>query len=168
MTRRPMTTKTDVKRYLFAGDARISVYNNLSKNTMVFEVLYINATKKYSVSTYISGEYFHLGEIKPSYNWEAIQSPHCKVGSDHPNWRVFCWILRMLYNIVPSRKDVEITIDGDRCSCCGKRLKDTKSLERGFGPHCWKEVMEKEKAAEKEYRSELHSHYFGSPLFNWD
>jgi hypothetical protein len=168
MTRKPMTTKADVKRYLFAGDARISVYNNISKNTMVFNVHYIDATKKYSVSTYINGEYFYLGKIKPNYKWEAIQSQHCKVGSDHPNWRVFCWILRMLHNIVPSRNDVEISIYGDRCSCCGKPLKDTKSLERGFGPHCWKKVMEKEKAAEKKHDSELYMHYFGSPLYKGD
>lgn len=168
MTRKPMTTKTDVKSYLFAGDARISVYHTISKNTMVFNVFFAAGSKMYNVSTYIAGEYFCLGEIKPDYCWEMLPTRFCKVGVDHPNWRVFCWLIRMLYNIVPTCSDVEIRIDGDRCACCGKKLKDTKSLERGFGPHCWKEVLKKEEAEEKEDARERRAHYFRSPLYHGD
>ena len=28
-----------------------------------------------------------------------------------------------------------------RCGRCGRRLKDPKSLDRGFGPHCWKKIQ---------------------------
>jgi hypothetical protein len=31
-----------------------------------------------------------------------------------------------------------------RCGRCGRRLSDPKSMERGFGPHCWKFVNEED------------------------
>lgn len=27
------------------------------------------------------------------------------------------------------------------CQCCGRRLKDAKSIERGYGPVCWEKAL---------------------------
>lgn len=33
-----------------------------------------------------------------------------------------------------------ITVAQSRCRCCGAALKDALSLDRGYGPTCWKRL----------------------------
>jgi hypothetical protein len=152
--RKPMT-REEAKRYIFAGWSRIDVYNNISKNMVSFEITQAcsfngfevhmdpNIARYYDVH---QGNYWFMGVVDSNAPWRLIPVPKFTVVEQgHTNWMVFTWLLRVLHNGEPLRKDVEIFISGIRCACCGKYLKDAKSLKRGFGPHCWKKIMENER-----------------------
>jgi hypothetical protein len=156
ITTNPMT-REEVKRYLFAGDAHITVYNNISKHIMNFDIYYSNMSKEYVVSSpiFASKDRYFIGIVKSNCLWRLepwTLSPSI-IGPYHVDWIVFSWLIRMLFGIEKRRDDVEISVNSNRCACCGKLLTDHKSLRRGLGPHCWKEAIAKEKKeAESENR----------------
>lgn len=149
MTRKPMTKKEDIRRYLFAGNvAQIKLYNNITGHVLKYVVEREVLFEGYVVHTdYNKSEWKTelLGTIDAKRPWELLTDKRSMYTPGHVDWRVFAWLLRMIHLREEPVDDVEIYINDHRCAYCGKELTDSKSLTRGFGPSCWKKVMNYER-----------------------
>jgi hypothetical protein len=38
-----------------------------------------------------------------------------------------------------------------QCARCGRELKDKKSIDRGYGPSCWKKVQETNQTEDEDH-----------------
>jgi hypothetical protein len=151
MTRKPMTKKKDIRRYLFAGNgAQIKLYNNISGNVLKYVIERSILFDGYVVHTdYNKPSEFHkpevLGNIDTKRPWELLPNKLSAYTPGHVDWRVFSWLLRMIHLREDPSDDVEIFINSNLCAYCGKELTDSKSLKRGFGPSCWNKIMKNER-----------------------
>lgn len=129
----------NVIRFIFGGNSYFTIvngnkhfsYNVVRKKTndgsKVFKLLLICQNKKFYCG------YFKVIGNKLKYK----HNEKFGVASTH---RAITFILETIHN---RNKDNEYTIYHEgRCAHCGRPLRDPQSIERGFGPDCWKYIKE--------------------------
>jgi len=142
-TRKNMTPE-EIKRFIFAGKASIT----MSSTECDFEMVYrITHPKKDKKTWFVNINTAELPKTRLRYvGYISDRNPHTLVHTSKSKfnqfskeWFVFVWLLGVVHDIYEPLSNVRVT-HNDFCGRCGRHLIDDKSVERGFGPICWKYV----------------------------
>lgn len=126
--------------FIFGGNAEFSIQN--LENGVVFRYnikkakdndrmyfVYVQEGRNWSYAGYLlkyqDGSYRYNTGNKGNY------------GSGEPPIKGLLYALRHKDRAIP--KPMSMYHHG-RCALCGRELKDRESVERGFGPECWKRI----------------------------
>lgn len=138
MTSTKQLAPKDVKDFVLAGNATITLSVNHTHFT--YKIIRSHNNGVYFVRL-LSGpdneqDYTYLG----AYITDACLMVPCKTWKGHPS---YTWpaslrlIWRLLYNIENIPRDIRVYHEG-RCGRCGRKLTTPESIERGYGPECYK------------------------------
>ena len=129
--------------FIFGGNAEFSIQN--LENGQVYRYLvkkakdndhmffvYVQDGRNWSYSGYL------LKHNDGSYRYDAGNKGNYGVGE--PPIRGLMYALHYGNRPLPAPMSM---YHHCKCALCGKTLKDAESVERGFGPECWKRVTGK-------------------------
>jgi hypothetical protein len=90
-------------------------------------------------ASYHGTETYKIGYFqKRNDKWCFVfKGNECPYPSDHAAIRAFRYLIEVLLNRQGNPFEVEVWHDG-ACAKCGRQLKDPESIDRGFGPDCFK------------------------------
>lgn len=114
--------------YVYAGKAYFTVKNEQSGNEFSYLVEWIPRYSSYLIKSLNTrdGSYFKLGYYNSKKGlvlWTATTSA-----------KVFSWYHKHI--LADTLPHFISTIHFDRCCRCGAKLRNEKSIERGFGDEC--------------------------------
>jgi hypothetical protein len=142
--------KRDQLNFILGGNATFAIvqdskegnsgglvwYNISSKDGKIFFVSGLGAGNRKLYQGYFFGKDARTG---------SITELHLKSGGKGAEGDVDCkplvWLLRRLGKREPLPDIVHIISNGT-CSCCGRKLTDLESIDRGIGPDCYKKLKE--------------------------
>lgn len=139
-TRQPMTPE-EIKRFIFAGNASITLRCNINDHKLVYkinppkdskDVWFVNINTEELPIT----NWRYVGCIFSNNPCKLVITKKSKFHTGDKEWYIFDWLLRVVHNMDKPRSDVEVTHNGF-CGRCGRHLTDDKSVERGYGAYCW-------------------------------
>ena len=147
-----LATAMDVKRFIEAGNATITVVSKKSGTRFTFRFSRPDeastqlrnqsfATRPIWVSllagTDNNSHYSFMGTIFPDRcQWEVRQSTKSKVGEDAPSWSALVWFIESLYKHPERLADFAEVWHEGRCGRCGRKLTVPESISTGYGPEC--------------------------------
>lgn len=138
-----------IKRFILAGNSYFTVINKETKNKLTFRVVRPKEKSPWFVSaTNKNGKYGFLGTLFPrkgdfEYHWGWRRGKFTK--DSVPN-KSFEWLWKKIY--LDSLPENIIFYHEGKCGRCSKKLTDPKSIIRGFGPHCFRILVKRWKAAQ--------------------
>ncbi len=139
-TRTPMSP-LEIRRYMYAGKAGITMCNTRNGHRILYEILSFRSKPnmwRVMVNTiYVRNKWYYLSCINGNHP-ERLTNTTSKFKPSDKEWIAFEMLLRHVHTM-ESISNIEITHNG-YCGRCGKRLHDDLSVTRGFGPICWKRV----------------------------
>lgn len=122
--------------FIFGGKAEFSIWNTNSGTKYDYKVYAAEGKNFYFVRTMIDGEMKYAGFIINN-NGQFVYKRGNKglLDADAPQIKGIMYCLSFNNNPLPM--PMCMTHHG-KCAKCGRSLKDAVSVERGFGPDCWK------------------------------
>lgn len=129
----------DIKRFLFAGKAIITLESSVTGKHFTFKVKQAkkdDVTSPFFVSV-LSGEdtYLYIGIINAERNKFNL-TKNSKVGSDALSYKAFKYFFELL---ITGKQNPGLNVfHSGVCGRCGKSLTTPESIERGLGPECSK------------------------------
>jgi hypothetical protein len=141
--RAPMSLK-ELEVFMKAGKADFTLINRETNEEESFklEKRVGNNTFFVSARKYTPGKMGMWDYIGLLSSRSLIHTKGSKVLASDRSFKSFTWILRHMSNNTPFPKNMHAIHNG-KCGCCGRRLKDDKSLKLGYGPSCYKQVRSK-------------------------
>src|SRR4051812_27477464 len=152
LLRGKLSTAEEVKRFVEAGNATITVVSKKSGTRYTFRFSRPSAadTQMHNqafsarpiwvsllAGTDNESNYSFMGTIFPTRcMWDVRRSAKSKVGEDAPSWSAMMWFVESVYKH-PERlvEHAEVWHEG-RCGRCGRKLTVPESIMTGFGPEC--------------------------------
>ena len=137
-TRRVMTS--GVREFVFAGNSFFTLQSMKTGNTLTYKVRHQPADKSrfgqecWFVRVRVRGKMEYLGYMKADSQLRLTRRSIFKFNSTEA--LAFDWFMRKIDRI----PDSLVFWHEGSCGRCGRRLTDIQSVERGFGPECWKYV----------------------------
>ncbi len=133
-----------VRGYILGGNATFVLLNTGTGNKLRYRVrnikeVYPKAESKdiFFVDTYVKRTWVRVGSILSRKVFRLASASKFSVHATEFN--TFKWFWSMLFwKTVPPA--LELWHEG-RCGKCGQPLHDPKSIERGFGPSCYKKAQ---------------------------
>ena len=139
-----ITNLADVRTYLFAGRATLTLVSKKTGSRFTYRVSVPDsqrdAPKIYFVNLLTGSDnesaYTYIGQIF-SDGTHYVHGKKSRISVDAPGVRAFEWFARMLLSPAsPGLPDsLEIWHEG-KCGRCGRKLTVPESIERGIGPEC--------------------------------
>jgi len=137
-------TPEEIKRFIFAGKASITVWSPQSDYSVVYRIIHPKNSKgiwfvNINTAELPKTRWRYVGYISNHSPHILIHTNKSKFNQSDKEWYIFVWLLCLAYGIYGPLPRIEIRHNGF-CGRCGRHLIDDKSVERGFGPICWKRV----------------------------
>ena len=131
--------KQYIREFIFGGRAEFTILNTINDIKYQYHVKANEAGNIWFVSVKIDGGYRYAGFIKKNNEneYEYIKGKKGMLSADSVPIKGLLWVIRHADNMHPAIK----VIHHGRCAKCGKELTDEESIERGFGPICYKRVV---------------------------
>lgn len=123
--------------FIFAGKSYVTFLNTESGNRFTYKIEKSKSDDIYFASVLTNpGKYTFIGTFFTSKN--LIHSPKSKINSSAQSVKVLDYVISQLKKekLPPI---IEIYHEG-RCGKCGDRLTVPLSIERGYGPSCYKMI----------------------------
>ncbi len=142
---RKCMNKEEIKRFIFAGKASITMFSTEYDFKMVYRVISSSKNNKKMWFVSINAEelpktrWLYVGYVPDHNHFALVTTKNSKFAQFDKEWFVFVWLLGVALGIYEHLSIVRVT-HNDFCGRCGHHLTDDKSVERGFGPVCWKHV----------------------------
>lgn len=131
-----LATAADVRAFMFAGNAILTLVSKSTGNRFTFKIRQPEPSKPWFV-TVLSGSdneasYSFLGSIFADGSYR--HGARSKIVHDAPSAQAFAWFHRQLArDAIPPT--LEVWHEG-RCGRCGRTLTVPESIARGIGPEC--------------------------------
>lgn len=144
MTSRIMTSAEDIRRFLLAGLATITLKSLASGNHYTYRVMKAESrgvpafddAEKWFVSVLTDGDtYVYVGMIDPVRAPNLRLTKASKFSEDAGCVKAFRYFYAYLCagRVAPK---LEVRHEG-HCGRCGRELTHPDSIDRGIGPDCW-------------------------------
>lgn len=145
-----MTSAEDVKAYLLAGNAHVTLVSTKTGTRFTYRVRSVErpadgsppgpVTHFVSLLTDPDNErgYTYIGHVADYTRGDGLAYVHgrkSKVGADAPGAKAFAWFFAKVILGGEMPDVMEVWHDG-RCSACGRKLTVPESIARGLGPEC--------------------------------
>lgn len=132
--REPMTIE-QLKTFIYAGKSGFLMTNTETGVSKEYLVVQSRDKKRWYVcvpfvgfiGTLFAGQHAH----------KLMWSPNSKVRQVSKEFFIFRWLMTQIWEKARLPTNLWVTHNGN-CGRCGRKLTDDKSVERGYGPHCWK------------------------------
>lgn len=139
MERGRLQTITDIKDFIFAGNATFTVVSEATGVRFTYRVRQSDDGRVYFVKVLVGPDnessYAYAGIIRNNGGPRTFTTTRAsKVGKDAPSVKGFEWLLRRL-NADEEPNGAEVWHEG-RCGRCGRTLTVPESIARGIGPTC--------------------------------
>jgi hypothetical protein len=147
---RVMTSKAEIRRFMLAGNARLTLRSLRSGAHFTYRVARAKdqdgASKNLWFVSVLSGpdnetDYSYAGLLEPV--GDALPplrlTAKSRVGATAPSVVAWNWFLGWLQVEGWHAPSLEVRHEG-RCGRCGRLLTHPDSLDRGIGPECWAAV----------------------------
>ena len=132
--------KNDIIRFMFGGNCTFTVVDDTVKEHFSYRIRKKktdDGSKIYHACIISANKSIYFGYFKVVGNKLIFKhSKKYDIPENDPR------IIELL-TIIKTRHSLNDSIHichNDRCACCGRMLTDPKSMERGFGPECWRMV----------------------------
>jgi len=138
-----------IRRFILAGNSYFTVMNVVTNNKLTFHVIRLKEKSPWFVwATNKKSKYCFLGTIFPHakggiYKLGIRNGRFTKDSIINKSFE-YLW-KKMLSNSLPEKI---VFYHDSKCGRCGQRLTDPKSIERGFGPHCFSILTKKWEATQ--------------------
>lgn len=132
----------DVKTFIFGGKAEFTIKNEVSNNKY-----------KYKVNRSKTIENIFFVKVKVGNDWQYagflnIKNDNASYGvgkkgtmdATHPAIKGLMYAIHKGHAALP---EPMIMFHHGKCACCGRKLDDDDSIDRGIGPVCWKKYIVK-------------------------
>ena len=145
MKNRSPLTLEQLRRFIFAGLADFTVTNTKTGNVEEYKVVGHKDGKGWFVKARSFDDevehevWDYMGVVWADKRDMVYITKTSKMLNTDRSVQVFVWILSVLHSGKQFPDSIVFYHNGT-CARCGRRLKDDKSIERGFGSHCWKMV----------------------------
>jgi hypothetical protein len=124
---------SDIKNFIFAGNATFTLVNTLTKNRFTYKVRKSKENDIFFVSVLTGSDnvsnYTFIGFIK---NNKFFHSKKSRISIDSVSFKAFNWFFHYIDSI-PAIIDV---LHEGKCGRCGRKLTTPESIKRGLGPEC--------------------------------
>lgn len=131
------------KSFILGGNSEFTIKNENSGTEYKYHVKIakntVNSKQVYFVSTKDSSDWVYSGFITVNSDGTISYTKGAKGALDinTPQIKGIMWALNKGDNPLPKPM---VLLHHGRCAKCGKSLDDDLSVERGFGPVCWKNM----------------------------
>lgn len=144
-----------IKSFILGGRAIFTLRNEVTGNRRTYSVYRVKDPNKdmYFVNVRGDGEstqkdkegrhkWVYVGTIWNSQksNSKFTLTAKSRVDKTSLAFLGFSWLWQKLVKSEPLHKDMSIYHEG-RCARCGRQLTDPDSIQRGFGPECYKKAV---------------------------
>lgn len=150
-----LTDMKEIDNFVFAGNATFTVKNVKTGGRHTYKVRRykdddpdVQVVAPYFVSYLVGSDntrdYAYMGTVFVSDLTRLAPTRATKLRTDSAPWLAFSWLLRRLANAREGIRDVvpdefQFWHEG-KCAKCGRALTDPTSIERGYGPLCYRET----------------------------
>ena len=143
---------TNIRKFVLAGKAHITVVNTKTKSHLRFFIIRPKKDGPWFVwAPNKKGKYGFLGTIflhKDDFVYKlGIKHGRFTKGSIVNRSFEYLW-KKILSNSLP---ELIVFYRDSRCGRCGQRLTNPKSIKRGFGPYCFSLLVKDWKANKERY-----------------
>lgn len=133
-TQKSQDVTQNVRQFMLAGNATITVVNEQTGNRFTFKVRQPAKGKPHFVQVLTgpdnTSDYTFLGTIFNAQDYR--HGKRSSISQNAPSAKVFGWFWSHLDNL-PAQ--VHVYHEG-RCGRCGRKLTVPESIQSGFGPEC--------------------------------
>ena len=134
----------DAQRFILGGKAEFTIENLKSKVSYKYKVVQSDKNPQiFFVRVAESTSFEYAGFFTLNGIVTYGKGKKGTRDANDPAIRGLLWALKKGHNGLPRPM---IMFHHGRCACCGKKLNDPESVQRGIGPVCWERVMNKEAA----------------------
>lgn len=127
----------DIKAHVLSGRSKIIVENKITGNRFAYKIqmdmknteLYFVHCLNWSGMTCIG--VLHYGYMRTDFVIKRGLEGEIEA-------KAFSWLWKMVLKIPVKLPEYVIVSHTGYCARCGRPLIDEQSIERGFGPECWK------------------------------
>jgi len=132
--RKPMTVE-ELKQFIYAGKSGFVMTNTKTGASREYLVVQSRDKKRWYVCKQFVG---YIGTLFAGPGANVLMwSPNSKVSQLSEEFTTFTWLMKQLWEKAALPETLHVTHNGN-CGRCGRKLTDDKSVELGYGPHCWK------------------------------
>ena len=120
------------KQFILAGNALITIKSMRTSKHFTYKIKKHKTKDVWFISiAYNGGDrlYHYIGCILANHQFKHTKASRVKPNSD--SFTAFSWSWNNLQS-----NQIEIWHEG-KCGRCGRLLTEPKSIEQGFGPHCY-------------------------------
>jgi hypothetical protein len=127
----------NLKQFVLGGKATFTIFNAKSNKRFTYRVKASKDRKVFFVSGKNEKRYVYMGCIFNKKNYTTTKKS--KVNTDDLINKSFVWFWHMISNNKSFPSGFHFYHEG-KCGQCGRNLTTPESIERGFGPECWKMI----------------------------
>lgn len=139
----PLTNPDQVKRFVLAGNARITIRSTKTGTRFTYRIRKSDDGKVWFVSLLNGADndtsYVFFGLIRD--NRTFVHSRKSSITQDAPSAKAFHWFYHQVLDQGRMPEGLEVWHEG-RCGRCARPLTVPESIESGFGPECINYVCE--------------------------
>ena len=132
--------KHDIIRFIFGGNCTFTIVDDSISDHFSYKIKKKKTddnSKIYHACMLTANKSIYFGYFKVVGNRLIFKhSRKYDVPENDPRVMELLKVIRTRHNL---NESIHIFHNG-RCAYCGRMLTDPKSIERGFGPECWKMI----------------------------